>query len=174
LHDEAEIYERELEEAQHAQATVRAGLDWYSFTLAFKGVFLEGLEVAFIVVTFGAHRSMKTAIGGAVVALVIVAIVGALVHRPLTRVPENTMKFAVGLMLASFGMFWGAEGVGVEWPGHELALAGVLVYMVLTSVVLVAVLRRRHAVVATPAAVPESDFDLRALDELIEPDGQST
>jgi len=90
-------------------------MDWYSFTLAFKGVFLEGLEVAFIVLTFGTNQgSIPLAVLGAGLALVVVALAGALLHQPLSSVPENTMKFAVGLMLSTFGIFWSAEGAGVE------------------------------------------------------------
>src|SRR5204862_880697 len=107
LHDEDEAYARELAEARAAGREERAGLDWYAFTLSFKGVFLEGLEVAFIVLTFGsAQGSIPLAALGAGIALALVALVGALVHRPLSRVPENTMKFSVGLMLATFGIFW--------------------------------------------------------------------
>ena len=88
---------------------------WYAFTLAFKGVFLEGLEVAFIVLTFGTSQgSIPLAVLGAGIALVLVVVVGMLVHEPLRRVPENTMKFAVGVMLATFGIFWSVEGTGIE------------------------------------------------------------
>ena len=143
LHDEAAIFARETEEAGRATHEERAGLDWYSFTLAFKGVFLEGLEVAFIVVTFGSTQgSIPLAAVGAGAAVVIVVGVGILVRAPLSRVPENTMKFAVGAMLTSFGTFWGAEGAGVTWPGSDAALLGVLGFVLLVSFGLVAVLRR--------------------------------
>src|SRR5436305_3454689 len=107
LHDEAAIFERQRDAARAQGTVVRAGLDWYAFTLCFKGVLLEGLEVAFIVITFGAaaHQVGLAALG-ALAALVLVLVVGALVHRPLSRVPENTLKFAVGLLLTSFGTFW--------------------------------------------------------------------
>jgi uncharacterized membrane protein len=107
LHDEDEIFAREAQEARAAGTEVRAGLDWYGFTLAFKGVLLEGLEVAFIVITFGSTQgNIGLAAIGAGAALVLVAVVGVLVHAPLSRVPENTMKFAVGVMLTTFGIFW--------------------------------------------------------------------
>src|SRR2546427_1504456 len=113
VHDENAIFEQEVHEARRARAEERIGLDWYAFTLAFKGVFLEGLEVAFIVVTFGgAQHEVGLAAVGAGLAVVIVAAVGAAVHAPLSRVPENTLKFAVGLMLTSFGTFWAGEGAG--------------------------------------------------------------
>jgi len=147
LHDEDEIYAREREEALRVGRTLRAGLDWYSFTLSFKGVFLEGLEVAFIVVTFGAEKGtgITVAAAAAAVALVIVALVGAFVRAPLSRVPENTLKFAVGLLLTTFGIFWGAEGAGASWPGSDAALPVILGFLVIVSVGLVRVLRRRHA-----------------------------
>src|SRR4051794_1601225 len=154
LHDEDAIFRKEQEEARRAGTTERAGLDWYAFTLSFKGVFLEGLEVAFIVLTFGSTQgSIPLAAAGAAAALVIVAVVGVAVHAPLSRVPENTMKFAVGVMLTTFGIFWGAEGAGVEWPGTDAALLGVLVFVIAISLALVAVLRRQHEQALTGAAL---------------------
>ena len=111
--------------AAAAGADQRGGLDWYSFTVAFKGVLLEGLEVVFIVIAFGAGQGrFDVAIAGAAAAVVLVAVVGVLVRKPLERVPENTIKFTVGVMLTSFGCFWAAEGAGVSWPGDELSLLG--------------------------------------------------
>ena len=127
LHDEDAIFAQELREAETAPRDERAGLDWYGFTLSFKGVFLEGLEVAFIVLTFGSTQgSIPLAAAGAAVAVVLVAAVGVLARAPLARVPENTMKFAVGIMLTTFGIFWSAEGAGAHWPGGDTALVGVL------------------------------------------------
>ena len=147
LHDEAEAFEHERAEAERAGHEVRAGLDWYSFTISFKGVFLEGLEVAFIVITFGAARSGGVAIAAAaaVAALVVVVVVGVLARAPLTRVPENQLKFAVGLLLTTFGTFWGAEGAGVSWPGEDAALPVVLAFYLAVSFVLVRLLRRERA-----------------------------
>jgi len=145
LHDEDQIFRHEIEEARHAGKVEHAGMDWYAFTIAFKGVFLEGLEVAFIVITFGsAHGRFVPVAAAAGAAFVVVAITGALVHRPLSRVPENTMKFSVGVMLTTFGIFWGAEGTGVNWPGGEIVLLGVLAFVLVTSLSLVALTRRRH------------------------------
>jgi uncharacterized membrane protein len=145
LHDEAAIFAREAEEARSATSDVRAGLDWYGFTLAFKGVLLEGLEVAFIVVTFGSTQgNIGLAALGAGIALVLVATVGVLVRAPLSRVPENTMKFTVGVMLTTFGIFWATEGVGAHWPGDDASLPGVLAFVVLLSSGAVALLRRRR------------------------------
>jgi len=146
LRDEDAYYLAERAAARAAGLTLRAGMDWYAFTLAFKGVFLEGLEVAFIVLTFGTSQgSIPLAVLGASIALVLVMIVGMLVHEPLRRVPENTMKFAVGVMLATFGLFWSVEGTGIAWPGADGALLGILVVLTLVSLGLVAVLRWRHA-----------------------------
>ena len=148
LHDEDEIFAREAEEARAAGTEMRAGLDWYGFTLAFKGVLLEGLEVAFIVITFGSTQgNIGLAAIGAAAALVLVAVVGVLVHAPLSRVPENTMKFAVGVMLTTFGIFWSTEGAGAHWPGNDASLPGVLGFVILLSFGAVTLLRRRRTVV---------------------------
>jgi uncharacterized membrane protein len=148
LHDEDAIFARELAEARSAQSDLRAGIDWYGFTLAFKGVLLEGLEVAFIVVTFGSTQgNIGLAAIGAGAALVLVVIVGLLVRAPLSRVPENTLKFAVGVMLTTFGIFWSAEGAGADWPGDDASLPGVLAFVILLSLGAVVMLRRRRQVV---------------------------
>jgi uncharacterized membrane protein len=154
LHDEDEIFGRELEEARDAPSIERAGVDWYGFTLAFKGVLLEGLEVVFIVLTFGsAQGSIPLAATGAGGALVLVAGVGIAVRAPLARVPENTLKFAVGVMLTTFGIFWAAEGAGADWPGDDASILGVLGFVVLSSFVLVRLLRReRRSVLRTVEA----------------------
>jgi len=148
LHDEDEIFAREAEEARAAGSEVRAGLDWYGFTLAFKGVLLEGLEVAFIVITFGSTQgNIGLAAIGAGAALVLVAVVGVAVHAPLSRVPENTMKFAVGVMLTTFGIFWSTEGAGAHWPGNDASLPGGLAFVILLSFAAVTLLRRRRTMV---------------------------
>jgi uncharacterized membrane protein len=145
-HDEDVVFAKEREAARSAGAELRAGMDWYSFTVAFKGVFLEGIEVAFIVLSFGStQHDVGLAAASAGAALAVVVGVGLVVHAPLSRVPENTMKFAVGIMLTSFGTFWGAEGAGVKWPGNDAAIAGVLVFVVASSFVMTAALRERHA-----------------------------
>jgi uncharacterized membrane protein len=150
LHDEDEIFARELDESRHAEHRTVARLDWYAFTLSFKGVFLEGLEVAFIVVTFGSTEGhIGLAAAGAAAAFVVVATVGAFVHRPLSRVPENSLKFAVGIMLSAFGTFWSAEGAGVSWPGEDLAILGLIAFLVAVSFGLVALLRRETASLAS-------------------------
>jgi uncharacterized membrane protein len=146
-HDEAAIYRSQLEQA--AAAGTRSALavpDWYGFTLAFKGVLLEGLEVVFIVVTFGSNsHDVPLAAIAAVGAVALVATVGVAVRAPLSRVPENGMKFAVGVMLTSFGMFWGGEGAGAHWPGSDAALLAVVPAVALVALAQVAVLRRADA-----------------------------
>jgi uncharacterized membrane protein len=145
LHDENAAFASELESARSAEHVERAGVDWYGFTLAFKGVLLEGLEVAFIVLTFGSTQgSIPLAAAGAAAALVLVAGVGVAVRAPLARVPENTMKFAVGIMLTTFGIFWSAEGAGASWPGSDAALLGVLAFVCASSALLVGHLRGRR------------------------------
>ena len=149
LHDEDDAYRAEREQAEKAGHDSKVGLDWYAFTVAFKGVLLEGLEVVFIVIAFGsAQGELGLAAVGAALAFVLVLVVGLVLHRPLSRVPENTIKFVVGLLLTTFGCFWAAEGVGVEWPGDELALLGVLAFFVATSFGLVRVLRQGRAAAA--------------------------
>jgi uncharacterized membrane protein len=152
LHDEAAVYESERRRARRRTGGAHDGIDWYAFTVAFKGVFLEGLEVAFIVVTFGSARSHGVALAAtaAAAALVVVAVAGAIARAPLSRVPENTLKFAVGLLLTTFGTFWAAEGAHVEWPGEDAALAGIFVLLALASFTAVRSLRRRRAAAGGP------------------------
>ncbi len=141
LHDEDAIYQREV--ARLERGGERSRHDWYGFTVAFKGVFLEGLEVAFIVVTFGGtQHNVGLATLAAVLALLMVVIAGVIVHAPLTRVPENTLKFAVGIMLTSFGVFWSSEGAGISWPGSDLALLAIIAFVSAMSFGLVAMSRR--------------------------------
>jgi uncharacterized membrane protein len=152
LHDEDEAFTSEREQAAAAGDEQRAGLDWYSFTVAFKGVLLEGLEVVFIVIAFGsAEGHLGLAAAGAAAAVVVVVIAGVLAKGPLSRVPENTIKFVVGLLLTSFGCFWGAEGAGVDWPGDELSLLGVIAFFSALSFILVRALRRRRRVLPVTA-----------------------
>jgi uncharacterized membrane protein len=152
LHDEEAIFARELADARGADRRLLGGLDWYSFTLSFKGVLLEGLEVAFIVLTFGSTQgNIGLAAIGAGAAIVIVAGIGVAVRAPLARVPENSMKFAVGIMLTSFGTFWATEGAGAHWPGGDASLPGVLVVMIAASAGLVTLLRRRRTLAAAEA-----------------------
>jgi uncharacterized membrane protein len=150
-HDEEAIFATELAAAQAAPVGRRGIVaDWYSFTLSFKGVVLEGLEVVFIALTFGANqRNIPLASIAALAAVVVVALAGVAVRAPLARVPENTMKFVVGVMLTSFGIFWGAEGAGAVWPGSDAALLAVVPAVAVFALVLVVLLRRATATFAT-------------------------
>jgi len=145
LHDEEAIFRTQVAEASAAQADRRGVIgDWYAFTLSFKGVVLEGLEVAFIALTFGANQGdIPLAAFAAIAAVLIVAAVGIAVRAPLARVPENTMKMVVGVMLTSFGIFWAAEGAGAQWPGADAALLVVIPSVAVFALLLVVALRRR-------------------------------
>jgi uncharacterized membrane protein len=141
-HDEQETYKHEVQTAREAGKR-HAGLDAYSFAISFKGVLLEGLEVAFIVLTFGAnqHRvGLAAAAAGIAVATVIAA--GLAARAPLARVPENTLKFIVGVLLTSFGMFWGAEGAGAHWPGGDAALLAIIPAVLAVAIAISTGLRR--------------------------------
>jgi uncharacterized membrane protein len=157
LHDEASAYLREVTAAKEAAKESRRGVsDWYSFTLAFKGVLLEGLEVVFIVITFGENqKDVGAAVIGAAAAIIVVTITGIAVKAPLTKVPENWMKFAVGVMLTSFGTFWGAEGAGVSWPGNDAALLVLVPVIALVAGAYIFWLRSRKAATAAPAKESE-------------------
>ena len=153
LHDEEKIFRDELAAAE-AAPTRRVGSvsDWYAFTLSFKGVLLEGLEVAFIALTFGSNqRDIPLAAIAAGAAVLTIASVGLAMRAPLARVPENTMKFVVGVMLTAFGMFWGAEGAGARWPGSDAALLVLVPVVAVFGITLTALLRtnaQRSAILA--------------------------
>lgn len=133
--DEEERFRQETEAARVATPESHFGLDWFGFVVSFKGAFLEGLEIVFIVITFGLNAdSIPLATTGAALGAALVLVAGVIAHRPLSRVPENTIKFVVGVLLSTFGTFWAVEGLGVfaegresiEWPGGNLALLGIL------------------------------------------------
>ena len=128
LHDEDATFARETRELSEAGRQEAHGFDWLGGVTAFKTVLMEGIEVAFIVIAVGAGRGLLgLASAGALAACVAVAAVGAAVHRPLARVPENALKFAVGVMLSSFGLFWTGESLGVGWPGGDAAILAFIV-----------------------------------------------
>jgi uncharacterized membrane protein len=154
VHDEEAIFREEVAELTRGGLDRNANdIDWNGFVVSTKGVFLEGLEVAFIVLTFGANRgdAFLPAIAGAVLAIVLVAIVGAVVHRPLARVPENTIKFAVSVLLVAFGTFWGGEGIGVEWTLGDLMIPVLALIYLAVAFALVGLLRRRVPAATTTA-----------------------
>jgi Ca2+/H+ antiporter, TMEM165/GDT1 family len=129
LHDEAAIYAKEqalLTRNGSASGAIRPRLDRVALAASFKAVTLEGLEVIFIVIATGAGGQLLAAALGALAAGVIVILAGIALHRPLTRVPENALKFAVGVLLSAFGVFWIGEGLQFPWPGEDLALPGLI------------------------------------------------
>ncbi len=140
-HDEDAIFLREVNQLSGESTPV--GFDWKGFVVAFKGVFLEGLEVAFIVLTFGTNEGrFGPSIAGAVLAFVLVALVGVVIHRPLSRVPENAIKFAVGLALVTFGTFWGGEGLGLDWVLGDAMLLVLLAFYGAVAAVLAWFMKR--------------------------------
>jgi uncharacterized membrane protein len=143
LHDERSAYEQERA-AAHAAGRALPGWDTYSFAIAGKGVLLEGLEVALIVVTFGSEKH-RIALAGAAAGLAVAAVVAAgfAVRAPLARVPENTMKFAVGVLLCAYGIFFAAEGAGVSWPGGDAILLAIIPALLGASLLAVALVRGR-------------------------------
>ncbi|MQA97797.1 MAG: hypothetical protein GEV11_25420 [Streptosporangiales bacterium] len=162
LHDEEEEFAAQTAAARDAAKKSRFGIDTFAFVVSFKGVFLEGVEIVFIVITFGlSANNVPAAVGGAVVAGLLVLIAGAVAHKPLAMVPENTLKYGVGLLLASFGAYWAVEGLGVfvgegtslHWPGGDWAILALLVAWFAISRVMVRALpgvkdRQRQEVAA--------------------------
>ena len=147
LHDEDQIFADEVAALGGVRPT--ATIDKAGVAVAFKGVLIEGLEVAFIVVTFGAtQHKVGLAAVGALAALLLVVVVGLVVHRPLARVPENSLKMVVGVMLTSFGIFWAGEGVGVRWPGTDAFLLVIIAFIAATTAALIAWLRPQARVAA--------------------------
>jgi uncharacterized membrane protein len=154
-HDEEAIYAEEVGRLRAEAPVPATGFDGVSATVAFKGVFLEGLEVAFIVITFGSNAgNIGAAALGAFLACLLVTIVGVVVHRPLSRVPENGLKYVVGVMLVSFGTFWSGEGIGIVWPASDLTLVFLVVAYAVVGVVAIGLARRlladRRARAGTP------------------------
>jgi len=147
-HDELAIYASEARAAEAAGAAAGV-LDGYAFAISYKGVLLEGLEVAFIVVTFGANQhDIGLAAAAAGLALLSVVLAGVALRAPLARVPENTIKFAVGVLLSSFGMFWAGEGAGAEWPGGDIALLAIVPLVLASALALVRLIQVSPAVAA--------------------------
>jgi Ca2+/H+ antiporter, TMEM165/GDT1 family len=143
LHDETIAFVTETEELRDQARQHEARLDWLAGLASFKAVVLEGLEVVFIVIAVGAGRGLLGAASlGAMAACLAVVAVGFVLHRPLVRVPENTLKFAVGVMLSAFGIFWTGEGLGVPWPGEDLAIIAFAALFLMVSLAAVALTRR--------------------------------
>ena len=146
LHDEAMAFAIETAELREQARRQQARIDWLAALASFKAVLLEGLEVVFIVIAVSAGRGLLVpASAGALAACLLVAGAGFAVHRPLARVPENTLKFAVGVMLSAFGVFWTGEGLGVAWPGADLAIVAFAALFLAVGSAAVALARRSHA-----------------------------
>ncbi len=162
LHDEEEAFRSRLEAARRASSGRRGVVpDWYGFALAFQGVLLEGTEVAFIVLTFGTTQgNILLAALAALAAVLVVVSAGFLVRAPLARVPENALKFIVGVMLTGFGTFWAAEGAGARWPGSDAALLALVPAAALVGLLLAAASRALSGTgtrpSATASATPEA------------------
>lgn len=146
LHDEREVYSEQLAAALAQGASGQDGFDRYSFSVAFQGVFLEGVEIVVIVLSFSASRGhIGVAALAAGLAVACVTLAGIAVRAPLARVPENTMKLLVGVMLTAFGVFWGADGLGIRWPGGDAALLAIVGAILAVSLAGVRLLRRTRA-----------------------------
>ncbi|MFN4089850.1 MAG: COG4280 domain-containing protein [Alphaproteobacteria bacterium] len=149
LHDEAAIFARERAELSGELARSGRTQDWIAGIAAYKAVLLEGLEVVFIVVAVGAGRGLLgPAATGAALACALVLVAGAIAHRPLARVPENTLKFGVGVMLTAFGVFWAGEGLGIEWPGGDLMLLALAALFLATGLAGAALARNAKGAIA--------------------------
>jgi uncharacterized membrane protein len=143
LHDEERAFAAETADLRRQAEGRATRLDWLAGLASFKAVLLEGLEVVFIVVAVGAGRGLVVPASlGALAACALVLAIGLAVHRPLARVPENTLKFAVGVMLSAFGVFWVGEGLGVPWPGEDLAIPAIVLAFLLSALAAVALARR--------------------------------
>lgn len=143
LHDENAVFASQTAQLAEASDRQRASLDWIAGLTAFKGVLLEGLEVVFIVIAVGAGRHLLwPAAFGALAACLVILVIGIAIHKPLATVPENTLKFGVGVMLSAFGVFWTGEGLGIDWPGQDLALAAFVLLFLLVGIATASMLRR--------------------------------
>ena len=150
LHDETAAFASETvelrEQARRQEQRHEQRLDWLAGLASFKAVLLEGLEVVFIVIAVSAGRGVLLPVSAAAfAACLLVALSGVLLHRPLARVPENALKFAVGVMLSAFGLFWTGEGFGVDWPGADLAILAFIALFLGTALACVALLKGRVA-----------------------------
>ncbi|MFC6160092.1 COG4280 domain-containing protein [Kribbella jiaozuonensis] len=167
VHDEDAIYREEVEAAK-AAGEAKQGLDLFAFMVSFKGVFLEGMEVVFIVLTFGLNaNNIPAASIGAAAAVVIVLGIAVALRRPLSMINENLLKYGVGLLLASFGTYWAIEGIGIfrdgreslNWPGHDLMILVLLAAWLLLSRIFVTALRKPAA--PTPAVAGDIAVEVK-------------
>jgi uncharacterized membrane protein len=143
LHDEMAAFAAETAYLKDEARRRKNSLDWIAGATAFKAIVLEGLEVAFIVIAVGAGRGLLwPATLGALAACILVLAIGIAVRRPLARVPENSLKFGVGVILCAFGVFWTGEGLGIEWPGHDLALIAFVMLFLAAGLLAIPAARR--------------------------------
>ncbi|MDB4867911.1 MAG: hypothetical protein JWR03_2244 [Cohnella sp.] len=149
LHLEDKAYNEELErQREHAKNTKQ--MDWFGFATTFQIVLLEGVEAVFIVLTFGlAAKSLSSAVVGSLIAIVLVVMAGVLFRKPLAMIPENTMKFIVGLMLSGFGIFWVGEGIGVQWWHQDLSILVITVILLIVSLAVIKGLSRKSQTAPT-------------------------
>lgn len=144
LHDEDGIFQKEVAFLSTEMRARQSRLDWLAGITSLKAVVVEGLEVVFIVIAVGAGRGLVPAASfGALAALLLVLAAGFAIRRPLARVPENTLKFAVGVMLSAFGVFWTGESLGVPWPGADLSILGFVLLFLMTGIGMTAIVRTR-------------------------------
>ncbi len=145
LRDEQTVFERKSAELRNEAPGNTARVSWLAALTSFKAVLLEGLEVVFIVLAVGAgHGLLGAASVGALAACTLVVAIGFAVRRPLARVPENTLKFAVGILLSAFGVFWTGEGLGIPWPGGDLAIAAIAGLFLLIAIAVIRATRRQR------------------------------
>jgi len=148
LHDESAVFAAQTASLSDAATARRSRFDWLGGVMAFKAVLLEGLEVVFIVIAVSAGRGLLVPASlGALAACAVVLAVGTIVRRPLARVPENTLKFAVGVILCAFGVFWTGEGLGIAWPGGDLLIPFFGAAFLLVGLSAVAVVRQPKGVI---------------------------
>jgi uncharacterized membrane protein len=150
LHDEATAFANETVQLRDQERRQEPHLDWLAGIASFKAVLLEGLEVVFIVIAVSTGRDVLIPVSGAALAAcLLIAAVGLAVHRPLARIPENLLKFAIGVMLSAFGLFWTGEGLGVAWPGSDLAILAFIGIFLAMGLAAVALLKNRRAVLSS-------------------------
>jgi Ca2+/H+ antiporter, TMEM165/GDT1 family len=144
LHDEEAAFAAETALLQDEARRHGTRLDWIAGLTAFKAVVLEGIEVVFVVIAVGAGRGLLwPASLGALAACAIVLLIGIVVHKPLSRIPENTLKFGVGVMLSAFGVYWTGEGLGIAWPGHDLAIVAFALIFLAVGLIVASALRSK-------------------------------
>lgn len=169
LHDEAKAFNEETAALRLQGRAPGRAIDMLAFTTSFKIVMLEGIEVVFIVIAIGAGGALMPAIVGAGLALLVVIGLGLWLHRPLASIPENSLKFGVGVLLAAFGTFWVGEGIGVEWPGEDWAVIALIALFLAVALMFVALCRRLGHAAANRAAPVVHDPPTGTLGEKVKP-----